>query len=55
MKRAIMLKQAGIMPVFVFDGGKMPGKAGEYADRKMCARLLAKIHNSFPPKTVTPP
>jgi hypothetical protein len=29
-----MLKQAGVTAVFVFDGGAMPGKAGEEADRK---------------------
>jgi hypothetical protein len=37
MKRANLLRQGGVTAVFIFDGGKMPGKAGEEADRKRCA------------------
>ena len=36
MKRAHALRSVGITPVFVFDGGRLPGKAGEEADRARC-------------------
>lgn len=34
MKRACMLRRCGVEAVYVFDGGRMPGKANEEAERK---------------------
>ena len=41
MKRAHMLRRCDVEAVYVFDGGRMPGKADEEADRRR-ARVEAK-------------
>ena len=41
MKRAHMLRRCNVEAVYVFDGGRMPGKADEEADRRR-ARVEAK-------------
>ena len=47
MKRAALLKRCGVDAVYVFDGGRMPGKASEEADRQRSreqARERARAH-----------
>lgn len=47
MKRAFMLRRVGVEALFVFDGGRMPGKANEEADRgrnRLEAKTRARKH-----------
>ena len=47
MKRAFMLRRVGVEALFVFDGGRLPGKANEEADRgrnRLEAKTRARKH-----------
>lgn len=47
VKRAALLRRCGVEAVYVFDGGRMPGKAAEEADRQRArstARDRARAH-----------
>ena len=39
MRCVELLQQAGVEPLCVYDGGKLPSKAGEEAERERCAGL----------------
>jgi acetylglutamate kinase len=38
-----LLQRSGVEPVCVFDGGKLPSKAAEEAERERCVVLFALL------------